>query len=676
MTLQILDRPITKIGVIGSGQIGPDIALHFSKVFTPQGVPVIVVDVSREALENGRKKLDRKVDKGVESGAFTVDAGEAMKGNVTFTDDYQQLAGTDLVVEAATEDSNLKGKIFNQLTAIVSDGAILCSNSSHLEPEVIFGGLEDPSRSLVVHYFFPAERNPVVEVVSGAGSDPGLGRAVMGFYEEIGKFPIEVGSRYGYAIDPIFEGLFLASALLVEEGKGTSKEVDAVACKTLGYTVGPFTAMNLTGGNPITDVGLGNYTSRIMPWYRSPQILKDAVKNQSRWEVPARGEGVEVEPERSALISESLLGAYFGIVGEIVDSGISSVADLDMAVEIALDMHAPFRLMNRIGLEKSLGLVENYAAKNPGFSVPLCLVEQAGLGEPFPIATVFRWDREEVAIVCIRRPRALNALNEATFEEIKQHFLDIAADDSVIGAVLTGYGVKAFASGADVGFLAKIDSKEMGEKTSSGSQLSIQAIEDCPKPVVCAFNGLALGGGNEIALACNARIAREGLKVLAGQPEVNLGIIPGGGGTQRLPRWVGIEKASELMRTGRPVSSSEALRIGLIEREVPGSKEQLLSTGIDMVRAAVAGETPLPEIQKGPIQVPEMLPEVDLGHLSRMVDGILSRAILEGCRLPLKEGIAFEARMFGEVCATRDMNIGIQNFLEKGPRHPAPFIHS
>lgn len=676
MTLSILDRSISRIGIIGSGQIGPDIALHFSKVFAPRGVPVVVVDVSSEALQQGRKKLDKKVDRGVESGAFTADGGKVMKENVTFTDDYQQLQGADLVVEAATEDSDLKGKIFKQLVDLVSDGAILCSNSSHLEPEVIFAGLDDRSRCLVVHYFFPAERNPVVEVVPGKESHPELAGEVMNFYEEIGKFPIEVGSRYGYAIDPIFEGLFLASALLVEEGNAASREVDAIACETLGYTVGPFTAMNLTGGNPITAVGLGNYTSRIMPWFRSPRILKEAVENRNPWEVPARGETVDVDPEKTTLISESLLGAYFGIVGEIVDSGISSVADLDMAVEIALDMHAPFRLMNRLGIENSLELVERYAAQHPGFSVPRCLQDQARSGQPFTIPTVLRKDRDGVAIISVRRPRALNALNEGAFTEIEQHFLDISTDDTVVGAVLTGFGVKAFVSGADVGFLSEIDSKEMGEETSAGSQRSIQAIEDCTKPVVCAFNGLAFGGGNEIALACNSRIAREGMKVLAGQPEVNLGIIPGGGGTQRLPRWVGIEKAAEMMRTGRPISSAEALRIGLIEREVPGSKTDLVDTAVAMVKAASAGDSPLPEIEKGPIQVPESLPQLDLGHLSESVDSILTRAILEGCRMPLKAGIAFEAKMFGEVCGTQDMKIGIQNFLEKGPRHRAPFVHS
>ena len=121
--------------------------------------------------------------------------------------------------------------------------AVLASNSSHLEPEAIFAELGDRSRTLVIHYFFPAERNPVVEIVPGADTSSDLTASLMKFYEAIGKVPIEVKSRYGYAIDPIFEGLFQAAALLVEDGAGTTKEVDAVAARALGLTVGPFTAM-------------------------------------------------------------------------------------------------------------------------------------------------------------------------------------------------------------------------------------------------------------------------------------------------------------------------------------------------------------------------------------------------------------------------------------------------
>ncbi len=673
--IDILGKPVQRIGVIGSGQIGPDIALHFSKVFSPTGVPVVVVDISEEALDKGRQKLNKKVDRGVESGAFRAEQGEKMKTGVLFTSEYSQLAGCNLIIEAATEDKALKGKIFSQVQELVSADAVLCSNSSHLEPEVIFEGISNPERTMVVHYFFPAERNPIVEIVPGDKTSAELTSDMMGFYEAIGKIPIQVKSRYGYAIDPVFEGMFLAAALLVEQGVATSKEVDQVACDVLDYTVGPFTAMNLTGGNPITAVGLDNYNEKIHSWYRTPEILRKAVADNASWDVPARGEREEVPEDTFAAVRDALLGAYFGIVGEIVDSGISNIADMDMAVETALDVKAPFRLMNSLGIGESLSLAQKYAADQPGFPVPRCLQAQADQGTPFAIPLVLREDHGPIAHVVVRRPRHLNALNNEAFQQIEDHFKEITTDDSIEGVLLTGFGIKAFVSGADVGFLAKIDSSKMGESTSLGSQASVQAIEDCPKPVICAINGLAFGGGNEIAMACDVRISRAGLKVLVGQPEVNLGIIPGAGGTQRLPRWVGVEKAAELMRTGRPISSSEAVSIGLVSEEVPGDPRALRRRATELLLGAIRGESPFKGIETGPLQTPDELPAVDLGHLSTEVDRILQNAIIEGCRLPLKEGIALEARFFGEVCSTEDMRIGVSNFLENGPRTPARFVN-
>ncbi len=130
------------------------------------------------------------------------------------------------------------------------------------------------------------------------------------------------------------------------------------------------------------------------------------------------------------------------------------------------------------------------------------------------------------------------------------------------------------------------------------------------------------------------------------------------------------------MRTGRPVSSSEALAIGLIVEEVAGDPRDLRARAVELIRAYLSGDEPLPMIPMGPIETPDSLPEVDLGHLSRSVDAILQKAIIEGCRLPLTEGIALEARYFGEVCGTQDMRIGVTNFLENGPRTPARFVHA
>src|SRR5262245_60024404 len=164
MPFRLGERTISKVGVIGSGQIGPDIALYFSKVLGPFGVPIVVQDIAPAALEAGAAKTKKKIDKGAETGAFKPDEAAAMFRNISFTPELAALEGADLVVEAASERRDIKQGIFEKLEGIVPAGAILASNSSHMEPEVIFEKVKRRDRALVHHYFFPAERNPVVEV--------------------------------------------------------------------------------------------------------------------------------------------------------------------------------------------------------------------------------------------------------------------------------------------------------------------------------------------------------------------------------------------------------------------------------------------------------------------------------------------------------------------------------
>lgn len=665
-------RTIRKIGVVGSGQIGPDIALYFSKVLHRSGVPVVVVDVAHAALEAGSAKTRKKLDKGVESKAFKAEEADSIFRNITFTGDYSALAGSDLVVEAATERLPLKQSIFAQLESLCPPDAILASNSSHLEPEAIFEKSKNPGRCLCIHYFFPAERNLLVEVIPGARTDRAVADFAMKFYEAIGKVPIRVRSRYGYAVDPIFEGLFQAAALCVEQGLASPKVVDAIACKALGLGVGPFTAMNLTGGNPITQHGLDEMHTKVNPWFKSPKLMNDQIASGKPWEAAGRGEAVSFTPETYETVAAELEGAYFGLAGEIIDAGLCSTADLEMAVEIGLVMTPPFALMNRLGVGKSLDRVKAYSAKHAGFPVPRCLAAQAASGKPWNVLCVLREDQGDVAVLTIRRPRVLNALNDQVFTQIDEHVAAIQSDPGIRAAVITAFGTKAFVSGADVTMLARIETPAQGESMSRASQQVFDRIAASAKPVVCAMNGMAFGGGSEMALACAARIARKGLDPLFAQPEVKLGIIPGAGATQRLPRLVGFEKAWPLLRLGTTVSEAAALEMGYLDASTEGD---LTAEAVALARR-VAAKGPAHPIPTGPVPAPAGLPELDLGHLSKRTDEILRRAVLDGARLPLADGIALEARLFGECASTKDMRIGIENFLKNGPRSKAAFVHA
>lgn len=673
MGYEILGREIKKVGVVGSGQIGPDIALYFSKVLHSHGVPVVVVDIAESALKSGEVRVKGKIGRGVKTKTFKKEEADAMIANITWTTEYAQLAGADLVIEAATEDVGIKKKIFAEVEKICSDAAIFASNSSHMEPEVIFEEVGNKKRCLVIHYFFPAERSIIVEVVPGNETTPEVTDFIMKFYEQIGKAPIKVKSRFGYAIDPIFEGIFIAAILLVEKGVGTVMQVDAMVQKALGLGVGPFTAMNLTGGNPIVQHGAPELHEKVMPWFHSPSLLENQIKLGKPWETTFVPDEVAFNENVFQDVSDQIKGAYFGLVCEILDSEISNIGDLEMAVESALVIKPPFQMMNRIGVDKALELVKVYAEEWPGFKVPDVLLKQAESGKPWHIPVVFREDRDDIAVVTIRRPGTLNALNGDVVSQLQATFSGIKKDDQIKGAVLTGYGVKAFVSGADIQMLAGIKKPEEGEKISREGQKTLNFIENLGKPVICSLNGLALGGGNELAMACTARIAKKGLRVLAGQPEPKLGIIPGYGGSQRLPRIVGLSEAWPILRSGNPVSSEKALQIGLVSEEVEGD---ILEAGIDFAKGVIAGNRKVRPIKKDPIDIPENLPDVDIGSLSRKTDEILKRAILGGAKTTLEEGLKLETRTFGECVRTKDMRIGMENFMKFGPKKEARFAHA
>ena len=237
---------------------------------------------------------------------------------------------------------------------------------------------------------------------------------------------------------------------------------------------------------------------------------------------------------------------------------------------------------------------------------------------------------------------------------------------------MTGCGTKAFVSGADLNMLAALKTPEQGFDNSHTFQGFLNDIEKCNKPIVCALNGFAFGGGNELALSCSGRIAKKGLPVVACQPEVNLGFIPGAGGTQRLPRLVGIEIAAEILRTARPISGKEALEIGMIDREASGD---LVDEAVEFAKQLVSGEAQSKEFIQGNGETNEPV-DLDIGHLSKKIDGIINRAIYEGFKLPLEEGLELESRLFGECILTDDMKIGLENFKTNGPRAKAEFKHS
>jgi enoyl-CoA hydratase/carnithine racemase len=250
------------------------------------------------------------------------------------------------------------------------------------------------------------------------------------------------------------------------------------------------------------------------------------------------------------------------------------------------------------------------------------------------LANVLYETKGSIAYVTVNRPKVLNALNTPTWTDLKAAFEEAKADASVRGVILTGAGEKAFIAGADISELAHVDAYDAEESSRFGQKV-LDLIENLGKPVIAAVNGFALGGGCETAMACTMRIAAEHAKF--GQPEVKLGLLPGGGGTQRLPRLVGKGRALQLILTGETISAQEAYRIGLVNEVVPAAS---------LIERA---ETILKQIAaNAPIAV-----KFSLEAANRGLDSSQS------------EGLVLEASYFGICAATEDKKEGTSAFLEK-----------
>src|SRR5437867_8204599 len=239
-----------------------------------------------------------------------------------------------------------------------------------------------------------------------------------------------------------------------------------------------------------------------------------------------------------------------------------------------------------------------------------------------------------IAYVTLNRPKVLNALNQRTWENLRTAFEDARDDAEVRGVILTGAGDKAFIAGADISELAQVTAVEAEESSTFGQEV-LNLVENLGKPVIAAINGFALGGGCETAMACTIRVASEHAKF--GQPEVKLGLIPGGGGTQRMPRLVGKGRALQIILSGEMISAQEAFRIGLVNEVVPAAE---LTTRAEAILKRI--------FSNAPVAIKYSL-----------------EAVNKGMETSQAEGLSLEASLFGLCAGTEDKKEGTSAFLEK-----------
>lgn len=652
------------VGVIGSGSIGPDLAYGFlSALAREQGSKVYLVDIKQEALDAGVGRIQGYMKKGLARGKLNPKAAKTMSAALIPTLEIGDLADCDYVLEAASEDLPVKRLILKNLEAAVQPECLIGFATSGLPRSWIASEAIHPERCFVNHPFFPAWRALPIEVV--LSSDESLGASMLATLEKLGKVPIVTTDVPCFAADDIFANYCSEAARIAEEGVATPAQVNAIVNDAIGGG-GPFNVLDLTRGNLL--IGhcqmLMAEATENAGWLTPPAILEK--QGNTPW-IDRKNPGDPTYDEKLAeTVLDRILAVLFARTYFVADNAICEATDLDWLTRMALGFRMGLlALAEEYGADRVHDIVTRFAATRDGFDVPKSIAEKQLLSyfRNLKVTT-----DDGIQVVTIMRPEVKNALSQDTLAEIKRAVDGAQSDDSVKGIVLTGYG--GALAGADITELAALETAELAEALCNRAYKITDSIAQSEKPIVAAVNGPVLGGGCELAMTCHARVV--GPDLMLGQPEVNLGIIPGYGGTQRLPRLIGLERAVQLLRTGLPVGAKEACSWGWATGDpttdvVDGAKA--------LLRKHLAGETRLAPVDEAPMTVPADLPKVDIGHRSLAIDAILVGVIREGLAKPLSEGLAVEAAGFGKCKRTVDMDIGMKNFSQNGPRVPATFLH-
>jgi enoyl-CoA hydratase/3-hydroxyacyl-CoA dehydrogenase len=658
--LDAATRPLPRrIAVIGAGTIGPDIA-YYLKTALP-GLALTLVDIRAEAIDAALARLRGYADKALARGKMTPAQAAAALEGLTGSTDYGAIEGCDWVLEAATEDLPLKRRIFAQVESVVGADAVITSNTSSLPAARLFTELRHPARATVTHFFAPAWRNPAVEVIDWAGADPALVVWLRRLFAATGKLPLVTTDAPCFMLDRIFDNWCNDAALLLADA--SAAEIDSVAAEFVH--AGPFFVLNLAHGNPIIVETNTLQADEEGEHYRPASIFGSV----DRWLTVAPGKPVEVDAARRARVRDRLLGVLWSQSVDILDRGIGEPADLDLGCRIALGFkRGPLELLRDAGDAEARRVLARFAAERPGMPMPARPLPDYQPREQHVLV-----DRVgDVVVVTLRRPEALNALHDEMTDEVLAAIRRHEDDPAVAGFVITGYGLKAFCAGADIGRFPSLlgDAQAAAQYARECSRLLVH-LDAARKPVVAALNGLALGGGFELAMRCHAIVADRGARMQL--PEVTLGIVPGiGAMVVPYRRWPqAAEVFHRMLARGERLTAAQAHELGIVDALADGF-DALVACAIDRVHALAGAVPRIAERAPAPprLQTDATPPRSADGRvLSAAVVGVIARAVHDAAAAPtLAEALEVGYRAFGEVACTAAAREGIEAFLA----HRAP----
>jgi enoyl-CoA hydratase / 3-hydroxyacyl-CoA dehydrogenase len=653
-----------KIGVIGSGAIGPDLAYGFLSAAAGDGESsVVLVDIKKEALDAGVERIRAYVKKGVSRGKLHPKAAAKIEAALTPTQSLEDLAGCDYVMEAATEELSIKRTILRQVEAVVDPECLIGFSTSGIPRAVIAAEAAHPQRCFVNHPFFPAWRSLPIEVV--LSEDESTSERMLSTLTRLGKIPIVTADVPCFAADDVFCNYCAEATRIVVEGRANVAQVDAIVNGAIGGG-GPFLVMDLTRGNllNVKCLDLMKDAPTGSDWFTPP--VKFSEQANTPWHDRKNPLDATYDEALKNEVLDRILAVLLARTYFVVDQGICTAREMNWLTRAALGFSKGLLdIAEDLGAARVHDICARYAAANPGFEVPESIADR-NLAVFHRNVSVSREDG--VAVVRVERPELMNALNHQTMEELSIVFTKLAADDKVKGVVLSSAGMSL--AGADIMELAALKTPEEAVDKCSHGHRVLDQIAAMTKPVVAAVDGPVLGGGSELSMACHARVV--GGDLMLGQPEVNLGIIPGYGGTQRLPRLIGLEAGLRLLRTGATVNARQACELGWAHGEPvldPVARAQ------ELIAEHVAGKAVLTAVDPAPMDLPAELPTVNVGHHSLAIDAILVDVLRDGLQKPLSEGLQIEAEGFGRCKRTVDYDIGMTNFIQNGPRVPATFMH-
>ena len=649
---------IKKIAVIGAGTMGHGIA----EVAAMAGYEVWVYDIAEDILKNAMEKIKWSVGKLASKGTIREDVDTVMSRIHPSLNFDEVVSGADFVIEAVPEKIDLKKKVFADLDEKTPPHTILATNTSSLPISEIASATKRPDKVVGMHFFNPPPLMPLVEIIKGDKTSDLTARITYELAKKFGKQPVMVNKDVpGFIVNRILMKFMSTACWTVANNKASVVEVDSAVKYKLGFPMGVFELADYSGIDIIYLVGKavierGTVIHPCPLFEEKYNAGEYGVKSgKGFYQYPSPGKYVKpsIPKEAGEKVDElELIAPAINEAAWLLREGIGSRDDIDKATELGLGYpKGILKYADEYGIDKVVETLERMY-KETGWEEykpdPLLkkMVEEGKLGRKsgegfyqYPKVEervlknlIVRYE-PPIAWIVLNRPAKLNALTIDLLKELSNTLDELEEDDKIRVVVLTGAG-KAFSAGADVTafvgitpFKAAIFSRRFQEVTNK--------IEYYTKPVIVMINGYALGGGMELAMSGDFRFASE--IAMLGQPEINLGIIPGAAGTQRMPRLIGRSKAKELIYTGDMIPADEALKIGLVDRVYPPEKLE-------------------DEVRKFALKLAEKPPLALLAA---------KYAIQFGIEGDIWRGEAVESALFGLTFSTEDFIEGVTAFMEK-----------